>query len=162
MCGKTPAEDHVKVVLDHKVPRQWGGKTEFSNLEPLCEDCNLGKKAYFSSFVDSEMKQVVALRSVHERLARIFMIKKGEPLASRFLRAIANYGSVQDDWHKRLRELRYVGMHLKLTKKRVPEGYTESFYTLTNDVTLPPNLSRWIARYESDRAQKNRAQSRKT
>ncbi|MCH4250352.1 MAG: HNH endonuclease [Microbacteriaceae bacterium] len=25
-CGKTPAEDHVKLEVDHKIPHSWGGR----------------------------------------------------------------------------------------------------------------------------------------
>lgn len=44
MCGKTPNEDGVRLHIDHKVPREWGGKSEEENLQALCSDCNEGKK----------------------------------------------------------------------------------------------------------------------
>ena len=36
-CGRTPLEDHAKLVVDHKVPQSWGGDNEPENLQPLCE-----------------------------------------------------------------------------------------------------------------------------
>ncbi|NQV89713.1 MAG: HNH endonuclease [Parcubacteria group bacterium] len=43
-CGASPAKDQ-KVVLhiDHIKPWSKGGETEISNLQTLCQNCNLGK-----------------------------------------------------------------------------------------------------------------------
>lgn len=46
-CGQGP-EDGVKLMVDHKIPVDWGGKTDLENLWTLCEPCNLGKKHWFS------------------------------------------------------------------------------------------------------------------
>jgi hypothetical protein len=35
LCGRSPREDAVKLVLDHIVPVHWGGLTERHNLRPL-------------------------------------------------------------------------------------------------------------------------------
>lgn len=50
MCGRNPTEHGVVLHLDHKIPKDWGGVTDETNLWPLCEYCNLGKKNDFSSF----------------------------------------------------------------------------------------------------------------
>lgn len=42
ICGAS-ANDGVKLHVDHIVPVSKGGKTEPSNLQTLCERCNLGK-----------------------------------------------------------------------------------------------------------------------
>ena len=43
-CGESPAKDQ-KVILhiDHIKPWSRGGETEISNLQTLCQNCNLGK-----------------------------------------------------------------------------------------------------------------------
>mgnify|MGYP002517371840 FL=1 len=41
-CGRG-REDGVKLHVDHVVPVSRGGKSVMSNLQTLCEDCNLGK-----------------------------------------------------------------------------------------------------------------------
>lgn len=43
-CGRTSRNDKCKLVIDHIVPKKWGGTTEKSNLITACEECNLGKK----------------------------------------------------------------------------------------------------------------------
>jgi hypothetical protein len=42
ICGRTQKEG-AKLVLDHIVPVAKGGKTELSNLQTLCFECNSGK-----------------------------------------------------------------------------------------------------------------------
>jgi len=39
------------LVVDHKIPREWGGETVSENLEAICEDCNAGKKLMRSLFL---------------------------------------------------------------------------------------------------------------
>lgn len=42
LCGRS-AKDGVQLHVDHIIPVSKGGKTEWSNLRTLCQDCNLGK-----------------------------------------------------------------------------------------------------------------------
>jgi hypothetical protein len=43
-CGASPAKDQYIVLnIDHIKPWSKGGLTEISNLQTLCQDCNLGK-----------------------------------------------------------------------------------------------------------------------
>lgn len=42
MCGRS-ARDGVRLHVDHIRPVSKGGKSVMSNLQTLCEDCNLGK-----------------------------------------------------------------------------------------------------------------------
>jgi 5-methylcytosine-specific restriction endonuclease McrA len=43
-CGRSPATSHgCRLEIDHIFPYSKGGKTEFNNLQTLCEKCNLGK-----------------------------------------------------------------------------------------------------------------------
>lgn len=49
-CGRTPRDDSVRLDVDHKVPQSWGGGNEPENLQPLCTDCNAGKRDYFQTY----------------------------------------------------------------------------------------------------------------
>lgn len=42
LCGVTKIERPIDV--DHIIPRSWGGKTEYSNLQALCSKCNRSKQ----------------------------------------------------------------------------------------------------------------------
>jgi 5-methylcytosine-specific restriction endonuclease McrA len=45
-CGRT-VEDGIKLHIDHKIPYSLGGLTEFSNLQTLCNECNISKSNKF-------------------------------------------------------------------------------------------------------------------
>jgi hypothetical protein len=44
-CGATPDDRRVRLQVDHIVPVAKGGSDDPSNLQTLCQDCNLGKGA---------------------------------------------------------------------------------------------------------------------
>lgn len=150
MCGRTIEKDGIKLQADHRVPQSWGGKTELSNLWAICEACNRGKRDYFSSFDEEEMKEVLAYKSVHERIAHMLRARMGQPVPAYILEFVANATEQQEDWHKRLRDLRYpvIGLQIEVSKKRNKKG-VQSFYTLKNWVDIPPDHKRLIREYEN-------------
>lgn len=46
-CGRSPQKDGVSLEVDHIIPVSRGGRTELSNLQTLCHDCNSGKSDRF-------------------------------------------------------------------------------------------------------------------
>lgn len=42
LCGRSPV-DGIQLHVDHVIPWSKGGRTELSNLQTLCQECNLGK-----------------------------------------------------------------------------------------------------------------------
>ena len=45
-CGRSPKYEKVILEVDHIIPRDRGGSNEESNLQPLCKECNQGKKNF--------------------------------------------------------------------------------------------------------------------
>ena len=159
MCGKTIADDHIKLVVDHKRPRAWGGTNDRTNLWAICEECNAGKKAYFTSLdVDPElMKKVVAHESVHVRIGELLKaFGVGTRTPSSLLEVVAD----QDDWHKRLRELRYpvIGWKIGTNRYKGPNGKVMVDYTLESFEPWPDDPSGVVRRHEQDRERRNRDQ----
>ena len=137
MCGRTVAEDGVKLHVDHRIPREWGGQTVAENLVALCSACNEGKRNFFSTFDIQEMKECIHFKSPHVRMALLLKLKKGEWVDSDYLEFVANFNDYQDDWQKRLRELRDLG--LVIENRKIPtESRTLSQYRLTRWKNLPP------------------------
>jgi hypothetical protein len=151
MCGKDVAEDGIKLQIDHKIPQAWGGLSDVNNLWAICTACNQGKRDFFSSFDASEMQEIVAMDSVHERIAHLLKMHMGHPVPSSLIEFVANATERQEDWQKRLRELRYppIGLRINVGKKKSPQGYIESTYTLENWREIPADHKQKIREWES-------------
>ena len=149
-CGKTIAEDGVKLQIDHKVPQTWGGLTVIENVWAICEACNNGKRDFFSSFDVTIMKEIVAMNSVYERIAYLLKLHIGHPVPSDLIEFVANATEQQDDWQKRLRDLRYpvVGLLIDSKRTKTPEGFWRTTYTLRNWRDLPSDHRKLIQDWE--------------
>lgn len=157
MCGKTIEKHCITLVVDHKKPRDWGGTNDRENLWAICEECNAGKKAFFSSLnVDAEtMKNVTAHESVHVRIGELLKaIDVGNPTPSSLLEIVAD----QDDWQKRLRELRYpvIGWEIETHVYKAPSGKKQADYILRSFKPWPTDPSGAIRRFEQERERRNK------
>jgi hypothetical protein len=153
-CGRSIDKHGIVLVVDHKIPREWGGETVPENLEAICEDCNAGKKAYFKSVDAAWMRGVMRHKSVHVRLGETLKAFLGKPVDAATLEFVAN----QDDWKKRVRELRYLGWEIKAFKRRISETRVSSFYLLVRSRPWPADPTAVIRQYERNRAARNRAE----
>jgi hypothetical protein len=112
-CGRTPTRDGVRLHVDHKIPREWGGPSEEWNLQALCSDCNEGKKAYYATFdgFTDEIRAAIAHEGVHERIGELLkafdFADKETP--DELLEVVAEARGRQRYWEKRMRELRHLG-----------------------------------------------------
>lgn len=151
MCGRTVHEDGIKLQVDHRVPQTWGGLTVDENLWAICVQCNHGKRDFFASFDPNEMSELIKIESVHERIARFLRMHEGEWIDSHYIEDIANVRDVQDDWQKRLRELRYpvVGMEIDSGRYKTPEGFFRSRYRLVKWVDIPDDNQQLIRAWDN-------------
>ncbi|MEU8606430.1 HNH endonuclease [Actinoplanes sp. NPDC048791] len=110
-CGRRPLDHGVVLVVDHKIPHHWGGTDDVSNLQPLCEECNSGKKAYYATY--DQYADEIAAASLHPephgRIGELLKAFHGEWVPSDVIAVVASLQQYQDDWQKRLRELRFLG-----------------------------------------------------
>ncbi len=160
MCGKTVQKHGVTLVVDHKKPRDWGGSNDRENLWAVCEECNSGKKAFFSSLhVEPRiMTAVTAHDSVHVRIGELLKaVGVGKRTPSSLLEVVAD----QDDWQKRLREPRYpvIGWKIETHLYKAPSGKKQSDYVLRSYKQWPENPSETIRIFEKERERKNKAES---
>ena len=147
MCGRTASEDKVRIHIDHKIPKEWGGKSEWENLQALCSSCNEGKRNFFASFDPSVMKKVVTFESVHVRIGELLKLFFLKPVASDLISIVASAIEYQEDWQKRLRELRYLGWEIEVTRQKV-DGRVKTSYTLKKFLPWPDNPTKHIKDYE--------------
>jgi HNH endonuclease len=156
MCGKTIDEDHIKLVVDHKIPQSWGGTDDPENLWAICEECNAGKKDYFESFDPQLMRGVMAHESPHMRIGELLKMYFGKPVPGWLIEFVA---FDQEDWKKRTRELRYLGWDIRATRKKNRDtNRVEAFYTLNKFTKWIENPTKWIRDFEAARAKRNRGE----
>ena len=155
MSGRTPQEDGIKLHIDHKIPRDWGGKTEEDNLWSLCDECNAGKKNHFASQDSDLMRKVMIDKSVHVRIGELLKAYGGKLVPSDLIDFVAN----RDDWPKRTRELRYLGWKITVIKRKNDRGRVKAWYRLDESKPWPGNPTLFIQEYERNRAKRNKNKS---
>lgn len=123
-CGKTPLGDDIKLDVDHILPQAWGGTNDPENLQPLCTQCNHDKKDWFSTFEKyaEQIRAATKSKEPHKRIGELLKAFEGEPVPGDLIGVVASMGSFQEDWQKRLRELRTIGWDIKNKKIRVSVG----------------------------------------
>ncbi len=110
-CG-LGVDDGVKLTVDHIIPVEWGGSSELSNYQTLCEECNAGKQAWVKSNPPEIMKQILSLPTVDERIGKLFDSFPNQDIPSSTIQIISK-GSI--DWQRSIRRIRQ-----KTGKKIVP------------------------------------------
>ena len=154
MCGRTVEKHQVTLVVDHKKPRDWGGTNDRENLWAICDECNSGKKAYFSSLDVELVRTVTAYKSVHMRIGELL---KAVGIGNRTPSALIDVVADQDDWQKRLRELRYPVIGWKIASKlyKARSGRMVADYVLLSSQPWPEDPTGKIRRYEIERQKRN-------
>jgi hypothetical protein len=151
ICGRSPKTDS-KVVLqvDHKIP---GGPATDDNLWTLCRECNHGKKDLFKSYdIDPKaLVSILASPSVHVRIGELLKLA-GKPVPSFLIELVAN----QDDWQRRLRELRYLGWEVKSSRAGRFAGRVQVTYELLRAQPWPPDPTATVREIERARAKAKR------
>ncbi|MDQ1147031.1 5-methylcytosine-specific restriction endonuclease McrA [Bacillus sp. SORGH_AS 510] len=95
-------EDGVKLMVDHKIPVEWGGKTDIENLWTLCVPCNLGKKHWFSDEDNDQMKVIMSEESGYKRVKKLFEENENVFVPSIKISVIAEI----QDWPRTVRLIR--------------------------------------------------------
>jgi hypothetical protein len=140
MCGRTIEVDRIVLHVDHKVPQSWGGGSDRVNLWAICSACNEGKQAHFASFDANLMKKIASQSSVHAQIGTFLNAYIGQWLDSDTLQAIASISEYQDDWQRRLRELRSLGFRIENRKVRHGKRVRSEYKSLRK-VKLPEDAS---------------------
>lgn len=159
ICGKTPLEDGVKIVIDHKIPQAWGGGDEVENLQPLCEECNGGKKAWFATYNShaEEIGQAITHDEVHRRIGELLKALEGQWVFTELIGIVASAQAYQEDYQKRLRELRTLGWIIPHQKRHHEGARVRTYYKCTHWEPWPdgPIIAEIRRREKSNKARKD-------
>lgn len=152
-CGKTPLGDSVKLVVDHKVPLAWGGTNDAENLQPLCEDCNAGKRDYFQSFEEhaGKIRQAINHDESRKRIGELLKAFNGEWVRTDLLAIVASAREYQEDWQRRLRDLRFLGWGIEHQKRYHEGARVWTYYRLKQAAPWPSNVPAAIRAEEARR-----------
>jgi hypothetical protein len=104
------------------------------------------------------MRKATADKSVHVRIGELLKaVGVGKRTPSYLLAVVAD----QDDWQKRLRELRYpvIGWEIETHLYKAPSGKKLADYVLKSYRPWPENPSEVIRRFEKEREETNKQQS---
>jgi hypothetical protein len=149
MCGRSAERHGVVLIAVHKVRL----KTAPENRDLICEECNAGMEPCFWHPDPEWMDAAMAHESVHVRLGEALKAFKGEAVPASTLEFVAN----QDDWKKRIRELRYLGWKVETFNRKLSEGgRVSSYYRVTKSLPWPQDPTGIIRRYERERAERNK------
>jgi 5-methylcytosine-specific restriction endonuclease McrA len=151
MCGRTPKDDRVKLQVDHRMPQAWGGTNELENLQALCEECNRGKKHYFATLRDQgpQIKRAARYDEPHRRIGEILKAFAPGEVRSDVIEMAAHSGQFQEDWQKRLRELRVLGWAIKWRKRKDEVGRVRVYWRVDHWEPWPRgNIRAEISRRE--------------
>ena len=138
-CGRKPLEDHVKLVVDYKVPLSWGGDNEPENLQPLCEECNAGKRDYFRSFeaYAEQIRAAIGYDEPQKRIGELLRAFDGSWVRSDLLGIVASAKNFQEDWQRRMRDLRFLGWDYQHEKRYDEGSRVWTYYRLTKSAAWP-------------------------
>lgn len=158
MCGKTPLGDGVRLVVDHKIPQAWGGGNDPENLQPLCEECNAGKRDFFQTYdaYADKIRQAITYDEPQRRIGELLSAFDGEWVRSDLLGLVASAKEYQEDWQRRLRDLRFLGWDYAHEKRYNEGSRVWTYYRLVKSAPWPDNISAAI-KQETDRRQRAKA-----
>lgn len=153
MCGRSAEKHGAVLIAVHSVSREPERSNASENPRVICAECSAGSEGCLELQEPPWMGAVIAHKSVHMRLGETLKAFKGEPVPAATLEFVAN----QDDWKKRVRELRYLGWDIATFNRKLPSGRVSSFYRLNSSQPWVPDPTGTIRQYERERAQRNRS-----
>lgn len=159
-CGRTAEAHGVVLVVDHVIPQKWGGGNDISNLQPLCEDCNQGKKDYYGQFDQyaGAIRAAVDMDEPLRRIASLFVAFQGDWVPTELIGAVASAKQYQEDYQRRIRDLRYFDWDIRSKQERPTRERVRVFYRAASMPPLPNgDLAQLVRRIERERAVAKRA-----
>jgi hypothetical protein len=120
MCGRTVAAHNVVLVVDHKVPVEWGGSNEEDNLWAMCEGCRGWRRR-------SSSRWALAGTKARDRVMAVLLAMRGQWVARTWLKAAAGTG----DWGRAARALRELGWEVSVRRPGGRHGSRMTYYSLS-------------------------------
>jgi hypothetical protein len=122
------------LVVDRRVPQDWGGGDEIENLQPLCERCSGGKQAWYQTYSAhaDQIRAAIGHEEVHRRIGELLKAFQGEWVYTELIGVVAGAVAYQEDYQKRLRELRTLGWVIDVDKRYDEGARVRTYYKCTH------------------------------
>ena len=150
MCGNTVKEDAIRLVIDHRVPYAWGGATNSENLWAICETCNIRKKDFLTDLPSDIMKECMRHNETIKRLGELLKAFRGNIVPRSLLEIVGQ----DDEWTRRLRELRDLGWKVERVVDTSQKGRYQHAYKLIESKDWPKDIRATIRKTPKKRRQK--------
>lgn len=123
MCGRTLARHAVVLVVDHKIPVDWGGSNEEDNLWAICEGCYA--KTHLARRRRELWASVFEKPSATARVRALLTARTGEWVPATWIKAAA----ATADWSRVVRRLRAEGYDVRV-RTRSSGASLMTYYSL--------------------------------
>lgn len=159
MCGKTPATHAVVLEVSLRIPPEWGGANDPENLWPLCQDCHEGRQDYLRTFApyESQISRAASLDEPQRRIGELLKAFGGDWVPSELIGVVASAKEYQEDFQRRIRDLRYLGWNIEQQKRYHEGARVKSYYRLIQDAPWPDNIRTAIVAEEKRRRDAKRS-----
>lgn len=153
MCGRTPVDHEVALEVSLRVPAEWGGANDPENLWPLCQDCHQGRREYLQTFAryESQISRAASLDEPQRRIGELLKAFRGDWVSSELIGVVASAREYQEDFQRRIRDLRYLGWKIEQQKRYHEGDRVKSYYRLVYAAPWPDNIRTAIVAEEKRR-----------
>ena len=118
MCEQTVPQHGIVLVVDHKVPVEWGGSDAEGNLWAICERCAAVLAAGAPGRRPAGIRAVFLRATAKERVSALLGLKAGHPVPSSLLKAAAGVA----DWSRCVRGVRAGGQRIVVRRRSACHG----------------------------------------
>jgi hypothetical protein len=153
MCGRTPLQHGVVLEVDLRVPPEWGGTNDPENLRPLCEECRDGRQQYLQAYAPyaEQIAYAAQFDEPQRRIGELLRAFRGEWVSSDLIGIVASAKEYQEDYQRRIRELRDLGWEYQQKKSHDEGARVKVYYRLVHDAPWPENIRAAIRAAENKR-----------
>jgi|HubBroStandDraft_1064217.scaffolds.fasta_scaffold42472_2 hypothetical protein len=158
-CGRTPVRHGVVLNVDLRVPLDWGGTNDPENLQPLCEECQDGRRQYlqtYSAYAD-RIRHAASFDEPQKRIGELLRAFQGDWVPTDLIGIVASAKEYQEDYQRRIRDLRYLGWDYEQQKRHYEGARVKVYYRLLQAAPWPVSIRSAIKAEERRRKASRRA-----
>jgi len=153
LCGKTPMQHNVVLEVDLRVPADWGGANDPENLWALCEGCHEGWQQHLNTYAPytEQISHAATFDEPQKRIGELLKAFSGDWVPSDLIGIVASAKDYQEDYQRRIRDLRFLGWQYQQQKRYHEGARVKSYYRLIHAEPWPENIRATISAEEKRR-----------